>query len=173
MACFTLRGGDFKNVKPGFCNRCHRRASRLAHDNGGLEILREEQSFHDAHVRLVFFQNVAQRLGNFARQRERSQSFGQEMVPCASVTGAFPPVRMTPKPVPRSDGSMPRIICVTGDACRAADGCGNAVERLFFPLKRSCICSNCCLDMPTRTGCQRRSGGKSKNAAQLTARRCS
>ena len=44
-------------------------------------------------------------------------------------------------------------------------------ERAFLPFKRSCICSNCCREMPTRTGCQRQRGGKSKNAATLPSRR--
>ena len=88
MACFTLRGRDFENFQTGFGDGRHRRAARLAHDDGRLQILREEKSFDDADGRLMF---VSRPRAGFptilARQRERSQFCGQEIVPCAEREG--------------------------------------------------------------------------------------
>ena len=93
------------------------------------------------------------------------------MVPCARVIGCAPPVRMRPKPVPRSDGSTPSMICAMRVVWCVMGGKGSVVERAFLPLKRCCICSNCCREMPTGRGCQRRRDGKRKNAATLPSRR--
>lgn len=64
---FHFARGDFKNFNSSFGDRRHRRASRLAHDEGGLQILREEKSFDHADGRLMFAQNIAERLGNFSK----------------------------------------------------------------------------------------------------------
>ena len=93
------------------------------------------------------------------------------MVPCAKATGCVPPVRMTPKPVPRKDGSTPSMICAVRVVWRVMGGNGSVVERVFLPLKRCCICSNCCREIPTSRGCQRRCSGKRKNAGTLLSRR--
>ncbi len=43
----------------------HRGAARFAHDQGGLQILREEKSLHHAYGGTMLFENVAQRPGDF------------------------------------------------------------------------------------------------------------
>ena len=60
---FTRR--KFVNFQAGLRNRGQRRASRLAHDERGLQILGVEQSFDDANGRAMFFNDVAKRLGDF------------------------------------------------------------------------------------------------------------
>ena len=50
----------------------------------------------------------------FNRHRERSQPGGQAMTPWASATGCGLAILITPKPVPRREGSMPIMICVPG-----------------------------------------------------------
>jgi len=64
---FHFAWGDFKNFNSSFGNRRHCCTARLAHDEGGLQILREEKSFDHADGRLMFAQNVAERLGNFSK----------------------------------------------------------------------------------------------------------
>ena len=60
-----LARGDLVNIQPGLRDDRHRRAARLAHDDGRFQILREEQPFHHANGRRMFLQHVAERLGNF------------------------------------------------------------------------------------------------------------
>ena len=62
---FHLARGDFKNFQTRFGDGGQRRAARFAHDDGGLQILREKKSFDDADGRLMLLQNVAQRLRQF------------------------------------------------------------------------------------------------------------
>ena len=70
---------------------------------------------------------------------------------------------MIPKPVPRSDGSTPRMISF--DARCAMRDAGGRIARGDLPPTRSFICSNCRSEIPTRELCQPRRSCKSKNAA--------
>ena len=53
-------GGDLKNIQPGFGDDGHGGTPGFTHDDGGLDILREEKAFDGAHFRLVPLEDVAQ-----------------------------------------------------------------------------------------------------------------
>ena len=102
----------------------------------------------------------------FARQRERTQPAGQEMVSCARVSGNGFASLMTPKPVPRSDGSTPRMTRCALGAARSADAQAGETARGETPPRRSWICSNCRRVMLTSGFCQWCRGCKRKNAGR-------
>ena len=62
---FHLAGRHFENFQTGFGDGRQRRAARLAHDDGRLQVLREEKSLDDADGRLVLFQDCAQGFHDF------------------------------------------------------------------------------------------------------------
>ena len=75
------------------------------------------------------------------------------------------PKRITPKPVPRNDGSIPKMTRLEArSAVRRFGSKTGEAARGEAPPMRFCICSNCCRVMPTGGFCQRRRSCKRKNA---------
>ena len=66
-----LARSDLKNLQSRFRQRRQRRSARFAHDQRRLQILREEQTFNGANIRLMLRNHVAQRDENL-RQAPRT-----------------------------------------------------------------------------------------------------
>jgi len=68
--------GNLEYIHAIFRHRRERGAARLAHDDGGFQILREENSFEHANVRLILAQHLTERLENFGKAARMLPFFG-------------------------------------------------------------------------------------------------
>ena len=85
----------------------------------------------------------------FARQRECGQLAEHEIVPCVNARGWALQSSITPKPVPRSEGSRPRITVCPELLRIGVDSMTGDATRGLRPLTRAVIWWNCWSVIPT------------------------